>query len=89
MCQGLFFDKVADLRPATLLKKRLWHRRFPVDFAHLFYRILPVAASEVYFLSHQKNTVCEYKLNWKSTMKYKQTFSLVSDIDVEKTCFLM
>ena len=27
------FNKVADLRPATLLKKRLWHRRFPVDFA--------------------------------------------------------
>ena len=22
-----------DLRPATLLKKRLWHRRFPMKFA--------------------------------------------------------
>ena len=28
-----FFNKVASLRPATLLKKRLWHRRFPVNFA--------------------------------------------------------
>ena len=28
----LFFNKVADLRPATLLKKRLWHRCFPVNF---------------------------------------------------------
>ena len=27
-----FFDKVAGLRPATLLKKRLWHRYFPVKF---------------------------------------------------------
>ena len=27
------FLKAADLRPATLLKKRLWHRCFPVDFA--------------------------------------------------------
>ena len=27
------FNKVAGFRPATLLKKRLWHRRFPVDFA--------------------------------------------------------
>ena len=27
------FNKVAGLRPATLLKKRLWHRRFPVNFA--------------------------------------------------------
>ena len=32
LCQSLFFNKVADLRPATLLKKRLWHRRFPVSF---------------------------------------------------------
>ena len=29
---SLFFNKVAGLRPATLLKKRLWHRCFPVDF---------------------------------------------------------
>ena len=35
LCQSLFFNKVADLRPATLLKKRLWHRCFPVDFAKL------------------------------------------------------
>ena len=32
LCQSLFFNKVADLRPATLLKKRLWHRCFPVNF---------------------------------------------------------
>ena len=28
LCQGLFFNKVAALRPATLLKKSLWHRCF-------------------------------------------------------------
>ena len=33
LCQSLFFNKVAGLRPATLLKKRLWHRYFPVNFA--------------------------------------------------------
>ena len=27
-----FFNKVAGLRPATLLKERLWHRCFPVNF---------------------------------------------------------
>ena len=32
LCQGLSFNKVAGLRPATLLKKRLWHRCFPVNF---------------------------------------------------------
>ena len=31
--QSLYFNKVRGLRPATLLKKRLWHRCFPVDFA--------------------------------------------------------
>ena len=29
--ESLFY-KVAGLRPATLLKKRLWHRCFPVNF---------------------------------------------------------
>ena len=29
LCQSLFFNKVAA---ATLLKKRLWHRCFPVNF---------------------------------------------------------
>ena len=33
LCQILFFNKVADLRLANLLKKRLWHRCFAVNFA--------------------------------------------------------
>ena len=36
------FNKAAGLRPAALLKKRLWHRFFPVSFAKFprtpFYR---------------------------------------------------
>ena len=32
MCQSLIFNKVANLRPETLLKKRLWHRCFLVNF---------------------------------------------------------
>ena len=42
LCQSLVFNKVAGLRPATLLKKRLRHRCFPVNFAKFlrtpFYR---------------------------------------------------
>ena len=30
--QRFFFNKVAGLSPATLSKKRLWHRCFPVNF---------------------------------------------------------
>ena len=33
LCQVLFFNKVSGVRPATLLKKRLWHGCFPVNFA--------------------------------------------------------
>ena len=32
LCQSLFFN-IKLLRPATLLKKRLWHRYFPVNLA--------------------------------------------------------
>ena len=32
LCQSLSFQR---LKPATLLKKRLWHRCFPVNFAKL------------------------------------------------------
>ena len=75
LCQSLFFNKVADLiRPVTLLKMGLWHRCFPVDFAKFlrtpfFYRTPPVAVSEVYFSSDQRNILCEYKLHGKPTMK--------------------
>ena len=31
--QSGFFNKVAGLRPATLLEKRFWHKCFPVNFA--------------------------------------------------------
>ena len=33
LSQSFFFNKVAGIRPATLLKKRLWHKCFPVNFA--------------------------------------------------------
>ena len=35
-CVGVFFNKVAGLRLANVLKKRLQHRCFPVNVAELF-----------------------------------------------------
>ena len=32
LCQSLFFNKVAGLRPETLLKKGLWQRCFPTNY---------------------------------------------------------
>ena len=37
--QSLFFNKVAGVTPTTLLKKRLWHRCFAVNFV-IFLRTL-------------------------------------------------
>ena len=52
LCQSLFFNKVAGLRHATLLKNRLWRRCFPVNFVKIlrttfFHRTTLVAASVV------------------------------------------
>ena len=32
-CQSFFFNKLAGLRPATLIKRRIWHKCFPMNFA--------------------------------------------------------
>ena len=34
LCQSLFFNENAGLSPATLLKRRLWHKCFLVNFAN-------------------------------------------------------
>ena len=51
LCQSLFFNKIAGLSPATLLKNRLWHRCFPVIFAKFlrtsFYRTPLMTASDL------------------------------------------
>ena len=52
LCQSLFFNNVAGLRPATLLNKRFWHRCFPGNFVKFFKNIffteyLPATASEL------------------------------------------
>ena len=33
LCQSLFFKELTGLRPATVLKKKLWHRCFHVNLA--------------------------------------------------------
>ena len=49
LCQSFFFNKVASLRPATLLKKRLQHKCFPVNLVKflriIFLRSTPETAS--------------------------------------------
>ena len=73
LCQILFFNKVTGLRPATLFKKILWHRYFPVNFAKFlrtpFYRTPPDDCFCTFFLFWfvcLKETTCESRKNvWK------------------------
>ena len=46
--------QASGLRPATLLKKKLWHSRFPVNFVKFpgtpfFYRTPPLTVSDIKF----------------------------------------
>ena len=46
ICQSLFFNKIADMRPATLLKRGSWQRYFtkflqaPIFIEHLWWLLL-------------------------------------------------
>ena len=53
-----FFNKIAALRPANLLKKRLWHRCFPVNFLQFI--------TALFFIEH-------HNLHWskKQTIEKK------------------
>ena len=75
------------LRSATLLKKRLWHRCFPRNFAKFLRTPSPTEHMWwlLRFLPCQKNIVCEWIQTLPETNhEIKQTFLLVSGIDVEK-----
>ena len=52
LCLSLFLNKVAGLRPATLLKKRLWLGDFPVNFTKFLRRHLLATVFEefLYYL---------------------------------------
>ena len=51
MPESLFFNKVAGLRPATLFKKRLWQRCFPMNVANVVNVFHFCAAASVFIFS--------------------------------------
>ena len=76
--QSLFFIKVASLRAATLLKKKLRHRFFPVNFVKFLrapylqnifgrLRLILFVASFLYFplskISPRKKSLCAKKVD--------------------------
>ena len=66
LCQSLFFNKVAGLGPAALLKRRPWDRCFPVNFAK-FLR-MPFLTEHLRWLLLEKAAIMSvYKIKyyWK------------------------
>ena len=51
-----FFNKIAGLKPATLLKKRLWHRCFPMN-AVKFLRT-PFHIEHLWWLLLKRSYIC-------------------------------
>ena len=82
LCQFLFLNKVVDMRPATLLKKRLWHRCFPVNFTkflrtpllteHLWWLLLERAWAMLFrWLKFNLNLVRNFKPKWWRILNVK------------------
>ena len=97
LCQSHFFDEVADLRPVTLLKKRLWHRCFIKDITKFLrtpflQNISSGCFWSLFLIKPKKYCMCRIQTSWETnhlkTNKQKQTFSLASYSDIEKNLFL-
>ena len=83
LCQSLFFNKVVDLRLATLLKKRLWHRCFCEISEKIFFtEHVWTTASTAGQLDVKLRSRCEvllpselrnYIAHWKKTKKQAWT----------------
>ena len=90
--QSLFFNKVAGLRSENFIKKRLWHRCFPVTFVkflrtlfyieHLWWVVLYFSQS-IIFLA-EKNLMKIY-ISWLFIDKKIQIGCAVTDTTKRKT----
>ena len=79
LCRSLFYNNVAELQPATLLKKRL-SRVFSCEFSEIFkntffYRHLRATASSCYFFVWEvvnpwQKTVFSAKCNFSEIEKW-------------------
>ena len=65
LCHSIFFNKVPGLRPATLLKNRLWHRCFPVNFAKFLRTpFLQNTSGRLLLKQRENQSAIYYKMQW-------------------------
>ena len=72
LCQILFFNKVAGLTPATLLKKRLWHRCFLVNFCEI--------SKNTFFTKHLRATASAIRMLLIIFLYARLTWTLSSNL---------
>ena len=66
--QSLLFDKVADLRPATLLEKRFWHKCFPVNFEKFLITSYRIPLGDCFYRkSYEYSRQLFFQLNCENT----------------------
>ena len=83
LCRSLFFNKVAGLRPATLLKKKLLHRCFPANFGKFLRTSFLIEHPRWLLLSVGKTKTVKLKPLYK-LIYWIQMYFLYSQIKVVK-----
>ena len=79
--QSLFFNKVVGLRPAALLKRRLWPRCFPVNFVKFL--------RTPFFTEHLWATASVFKMSQKlSTSHISLDLTLTGKITTSNELFM-
>ena len=74
LCQSLFFNKVADLRPKTLLKKGFRHRCFSVNFVNcLRTRLLQNASGRLF----PKEVGCLREMSYMNNNETSSSYRII------------
>ena len=86
LCQSLFFNKVTGLSPATLLKNRLRHRCFPVNFTK-FLRIPFLQNTSGRLLLDSQNLITTFSSNFRIIFYIKSCWSRTLTLQ-KRNCFI-
>ena len=87
LSQSLFFYKIVSVRSATFLKKRLWHRCFPVNFVkilrtqffteHLQWLLLNIVNGYELSIIFSKNSFTDVWQDPKYVSQHKHVSALI------------
>ena len=72
LCQSLFFNKAASVRPATLLKRRQWYRCFPVDFTKFLRTSFLTDHLQLLLLDGRYFKVVSKKIKYRSSSSHRR-----------------